>query len=273
MSTKELWEYKLQIISHFYWDKKDNFELDVDTYSSWTLFALESGSFQYQIGGEKDVIVQNELIFCPPNYPLVRKSLSSMALHFIAFNFDTPLMNELNGDQIVPTFKSSPTDRIRLSSNFSYLHMLHLAMDTRSMVRKEWMLNDLWQLTCNEWDTLPRQDDLAAFSNTEDELMNWAMNWIITNAFTHFSIQELSNLSGLSSVQFTRRFQKAYHMPPSEVIRTIRIRNIAKLLLDSQMTLDQIAEQCGYDNGFYLSRVFSKHMGISPSEFRIQNKV
>lgn len=273
MSKKELWEYKLQIISHFYWEKKDHFELDVDTYSAWTVFALESGSFQYQIGSEKGVIAQNELIFCPPHSPLERKSLSSMALHFIVFNFETPLTNELKEEQVIPAFKSSPTDRIRLSSNFSYLHMLHLAMDTRSVVRKQWMLNDLWQLACNDWDTLPRRDDLAAFSNTEDGLMNWAMNWIITKAFTHFSIQELSNISGLSSVQFTRRFKKVYHMSPSEVIRIIRIRKTAKLLLDSQMTLDQIAEQCGYDNGFYLSRVFSKHMGISPSEFRIQNKV
>lgn len=269
---KELWEYKLQFTSHVYWENKMKFELNNDTYFSWVLFAVESGSFQYQINNEKGVVNQNELVFCPPYCTFYRNASSSMAIHFITFNFDIPLIEETRQKQM-STFKVSLTDKIRLMSNFSYLQKLNLAFDTRSFFRKQWILNDLWLLACNEWDAIPKEDDLAGFSQTEDKLMNSAMNVLISKATTQFNISELSKYIGLSQVQFTRRFQKAYDTSPSEALRIIRIKIAAKLLLDSNMTVEKIARESGYDNGFYLSRVFKKTMGVSPSVFRQTNKI
>lgn len=195
-----------------------------------------------------------------------------MAIHFITFNFDTPLRKEKRKSQI-PIFKVSPTDKIRLMSNFSYLKMLNLSSDKRSFFQKQWILNDIWLLACSEWDAVPREEDLAGFSQTEDQLMNSVMNWLIQKADTQFTISELSRHTGLSQVQFTRRFQKAYNVSPSEVVRTIRIKKSAKLLLDSNMNIEEIAKQCGYDNGFYFSRIFKQTMKMSPSEFRQKNKI
>lgn len=270
--TKELWENELKITSHVYWENKKKFELDVDTYLTWTVFAVESGSFKYRINNETGILKQNELVFCPPHSSFYRSALSSMAIHFITFNFYFPL-KERDIESKMPTFKVSPTDKIRLMSNFSYLKMLNLSSDTRSLFRKKWILNDLWLLACSEWETMPREEDLAGFSQTEDELMNSVMSWLIRKADTQFNISELSSYVGLSQVQFTRRFQRAYNTSPSEVVRTIRIKKAAKLLLNSNMTIENIAKKCGYDNGFYLSKVFKKTMGISPSEFRQKNRI
>ncbi|WP_042459471.1 AraC family transcriptional regulator [Neobacillus dielmonensis] len=273
MKTKDLWENTLQFISHAYWDKKERFKLSCDTYSSWVVFIVESGSFQYQIGQETGTVEHDELVFCPPGYAFHREALSPLTLHFIAFDFEVPL-KKINNEFQMPTFKSQPADRNRLMSNISYLRTLHLSMDQRSVFRKQWMLNDLWQLACEDWSMmLPRYDDIAFMTHTDDQQMKWAMNWLIRNAYTSFSMSELSELISLSPVQFTRRFQKAFNMCPSELVRSVRIRKVAKLLLDSELTLDQIAERCGYDNGFYLSRVFTRYMGISPSKYRQQNRV
>jgi transcriptional regulator GlxA family with amidase domain len=86
-------------------------------------------------------------------------------------------------------------------------------------------------------------------------------------------MNELSDLLGLSPVQFTRRFRKSYRMTPSDFVRSLRIRRAAELLLDTDMTLDQIASRCGYENGFYLSLVFAKSMGMRPSTYREKNRV
>jgi transcriptional regulator GlxA family with amidase domain len=40
------------------------------------------------------------------------------------------------------------------------------------------------------------------------------------------------------------------------------------MLLETNYPLDHIAEQCGSENGFYLSRVFSKKFEMSPSAYR-----
>ncbi|MNI77000.1 HTH-type transcriptional activator RhaR [compost metagenome] len=62
-------------------------------------------------------------------------------------------------------------------------------------------------------------------------------------------------------------------MTPSDFVRSLRIRKAAGLLLDTDLTLNQIASRCGFENGFYLSRVFAQSMGMSPSKYRELNRV
>lgn len=269
----DLWNRSLRLITHAYWENKKQFSLEVDTYPTWILFAVESGSFNYQIGNESGTILEDEFVFCPPGCAFHREALSPLALHFVGFDFDKPLISEHDA---LPLFKAQPSDKHRVASNFSYLRMLYLARDPRSILRKQLMINDVWQLACSSWDTVANKDefdDLTDLSNTDDELMKWSVKWLMERAHTTFSIRELSDAVGLSPAQFSRRFKKAFRMNPSELVRILRIRKAAKLLLNTSLTLDQIAEKCGYDNGFYLSRVFSRYMNISPSKYRQQNKI
>ena len=41
-----------------------------------------------------------------------------------------------------------------------------------------------------------------------------------------------------------------------------------QLLLESQMSVDEVAVQCGYGSSSYFSTVFRKQAGVSPREFR-----
>ncbi|WP_315373425.1 helix-turn-helix transcriptional regulator, partial [Paenibacillus xylanexedens] len=87
------------------------------------------------------------------------------------------------------------------------------------------------------------------------------------------SLQELAQRLALSPVQLTRRFREAFQETPSGYLKRVRLKKAQNLLADSSLTLNQIAERCGYENGFYLSRVFSKTLGISPSEYRRRHRV
>ncbi|CAG7597336.1 HTH-type transcriptional activator Btr [Paenibacillus solanacearum] len=271
MDEQPLWNQTLQLVSHTYWERKERFKMNTDTYPTWVAFAVESGEFEYRIGEKSGMVGPGELIFCPPGHGFEREALSPMALHFVAFEFGDPLPPSV--DIPMPSLKSQPTDGKRFASNLAYLRKLHLAIDSRSLQRKQSMLNDMWQLACDEWYTESKQDGLDGLTDSEDELMNRAAKWLYDRAYTPFGMTELSGWLGLSPVQFTRRFQKAFHMTPSELVRTLRIRKAAGLLLDTDLTLEQIAERCGYENGFYLSRVFSRCMNMSPSKYREQNRV
>ncbi|MEU4191766.1 helix-turn-helix domain-containing protein [Kribbella sp. NPDC026611] len=52
-----------------------------------------------------------------------------------------------------------------------------------------------------------------------------------------------------------------------------RLRKARELFVESNDTLQTIAEGCGYRSAFYLSRGFSNHAGQSPSEDRRSNRV
>lgn len=55
-------------------------------------------------------------------------------------------------------------------------------------------------------------------------------------------------------------------------INSYRIRHVKYLLLTADSTLDEIAEATGFATRNLLSRTFKAHEGISPSEYRSQNK-
>ncbi|GAA3412427.1 helix-turn-helix domain-containing protein [Paenibacillus hodogayensis] len=271
MDAQSLWDRQLMLDYHFYFESKEQFEMQADTYPVWVLFAVEMGKFRYRIDAESGEASAGELIFCPPGSTFHREMVSTLGLHYIGFKFvgSEPLETR----PTLPSVKSHPTDGKRLFSDFAYMRKLHLAGDARSFHRKQMMLNDIWQLACEDWEDGALKDQLEDIPVSEDELMNRATEWLYRHAYAPFGMNDLSGQLGLSPVQFTRRFRKAFRLTPSEFVRTLRVRKAAELLLVTDMTLDQIADRCGYENGFYLSLVFAKSMGMRPSKYREMNRV
>ncbi|HLS65884.1 MAG TPA: AraC family transcriptional regulator [Pseudogracilibacillus sp.] len=264
--------YNTVIKSHLYWEEKVSFELQEDTYDSWVLFCLESGSFTYEIGNETGTVRSHEMLYCPPHTSFKRKEHGPMALHFISFTFHTSNGSTANNVSL-PRYHFRPLDKVRVASNYIYLRRLHLSIDEKSHSYKQWIVNDLWRLTCYEGDSVPKQYNIASFPTTTDEQMNQAMEWLLHNAHLPIGIRELARYINLSPVQLTRRFQDAFHLLPSEALRSIRMERAVKLLLNTEEKIDHIAKQCGYDNGFYFSKVFRKYIGIPPSKFRKKNRL
>ncbi|MDQ1913949.1 AraC family transcriptional regulator [Paenibacillus sp. GD4] len=269
MDAPALWDQTLLMVSHAYFERKEKFEMNADSYPVWVLFAVETGKFRFRIGAERGEAGPGELIYCPPGLTFYREMVSPLGLHYIGFEFAGSPLPEPQP----PSVLSLPADGKRLASNFAYLRKLHLAVDPRSALRKQMILNDIWQLSCEVWEGEHRQDELSRLADSEDALMNRAAEWLYRHAHSPFGMSELSHMLGLSPVQFTRRFRKSFRMTPSDFVRSLRIRKAAGLLLDTDLTLNQIASRCGFENGFYLSRVFAQSMGMSPSKYRELNRV
>lgn len=53
-----------------------------------------------------------------------------------------------------------------------------------------------------------------------------------------------------------------------ELLNETRIRQSAKLLLESEMSIKEIAAICGFSNQQYFNKVFSKIKGMPPNQFR-----
>ena len=54
----------------------------------------------------------------------------------------------------------------------------------------------------------------------------------------------------------------------SEYISSKRNQKAKELLADDSLSIEQIAEQTGYNDYFYFTKVFKKNTGISPSKYR-----
>jgi len=57
-----------------------------------------------------------------------------------------------------------------------------------------------------------------------------------------------------------------------DYLTSLRMRKARKYLLETDKTMEDIAESIGYQNGFYFSRIFKKKVGVTPSAFRKKHR-
>ncbi|MDO4291965.1 MAG: response regulator [Eubacteriales bacterium] len=72
----------------------------------------------------------------------------------------------------------------------------------------------------------------------------------------------------VSSSYLSNLLRKELGMPYSEYVTEKRIQKARELLLDSRLSVDEVAEQVGYKDYFYFCKVFKKCVGSSPSKYR-----
>lgn len=83
-----------------------------------------------------------------------------------------------------------------------------------------------------------------------------------------FGNSELSNKMLLSESQLYRKIKAITNKSPAIYIRSLRLLQAKELLLNTNMTIAEIAYNTGFNEPSYFSRSFSKEFDTSPSNFR-----
>jgi AraC family transcriptional regulator len=81
-------------------------------------------------------------------------------------------------------------------------------------------------------------------------------------------IAELAHECGLSSGHFARAFKQATGRPPYRWFLERRIEKAQDLLLNSQVSIEQIAATCGFPDKASFTRAFTREVGTSPAAWR-----
>lgn len=84
----------------------------------------------------------------------------------------------------------------------------------------------------------------------------------------NFSVQTLSEMMAMERTGLYRRLSLLTGKSPSEFIRDIRMDVATRLLRNSDLPIQTIAQRTGFSTTKYFSRVFKQHFNISPKEFR-----
>ncbi|MDB4512239.1 helix-turn-helix domain-containing protein [Arenicella sp.] len=84
---------------------------------------------------------------------------------------------------------------------------------------------------------------------------------------------ELATMAGLSVSQFERRFRDACGTSPRQYLLRIRVDAAARLLIGTDRTVSEIAQDCGFHDHAHLSRSFRKIMQHSPSDYRSAHRL
>ncbi|MNE61966.1 Xylose operon regulatory protein [compost metagenome] len=133
---------------------------------------------------------------------------------------------------------------------------------------KKHILTDIWHFCLSS-----HTSSNAVEEHQHDPLVEQAVHVLQQYGYGELSIVRLASELGISPVQLSRRFSKQTGQTPSAYLTALRLEKAKTLLTETRLPLEQIAQQCGFSNGFYLSRVFTKALKINPSVYRRLNQV
>ena len=79
---------------------------------------------------------------------------------------------------------------------------------------------------------------------------------------------QLARMAGLCPTNFAEEFRCCLGVTPAQYIAQVRVREASLLLANSNLSVDQIADNTGFPNRSYFSRVFKRVTGEAPVTFR-----
>ncbi|MFC5405463.1 helix-turn-helix domain-containing protein [Cohnella soli] len=100
-----------------------------------------------------------------------------------------------------------------------------------------------------------------------------AADYIRENLQQRVQISSIAALAGLSEAGFRRLFEQIYHMSPKHYQQQCRMTEAKWLLSSADKDLKDIAERIGFTRLHSFSQWFKQTEGISPSEWRKQQRL
>lgn len=227
-----------------------------DFYGEQNIFALVgAGSFRFRLeGGEEQEVYPLEAVCFGKHLNYHRYVTSPATLYLFRYKSDE---TSLPTDRKI-TFR----DKERIRSTLSLLDRL----DKSILVDEPTYKANLFLDIVNQYrieNAIPSHKQIEV-----DDAVVTATQYMQRHFRENFSLPEIAARTGLSYVQFSRRFRTATGVTPFEYVAALRIKKAKQLLIDTDLSLRAISAECGFNSEYYFSNFFKKHCQMSPTAFR-----
>lgn len=161
-----------------------------------------------------------------------------------------------------------PSDPIRFHETFR--KVIHLWQNGHPLSRLEahllatelvlMMLHDHF-----EWGNLPEG------ITTRDEGLHslaWVPSYLSLRLGERISVADMAEYAHLSVSRFSAVFRQQFGISPYQYLLRLRLLHARRLLRTNGLSLQQIAESCGFASVPHFSKAFKKAMGYAPSVSR-----
>jgi len=126
------------------------------------------------------------------------------------------------------------------------------------------------KLNLIDWHAIGQQPfaRLARSRQSDDAVIARCQVWIAEHYQEPSPVTALVRLSGLAERSFNRRFQLATGMSPLEYVHTLRLEEAKQMLEASDKPIEAIANEVGYEDAGFFSRLFRRKVNLSPAQYR-----
>ena len=112
--------------------------------------------------------------------------------------------------------------------------------------------------------------DTLVIDSANDKLIKRVVDYIKEHLEdSEMSVEDLSREVGISRVHLNRKLKEILGMSPSALIKSIRLKQAAYLLVNNKVNISEVAYKVGFSSHSYFSYNFHEFFGMSPKEFII----
>jgi len=98
--------------------------------------------------------------------------------------------------------------------------------------------------------------------------MKLVQDWLHTHYSSDITLDALAAKFNMTERTFYRRFKAKLGDTPRVYLQKLRIAAAQKLLQESPLPIDQISRNVGYEDALFFRRLFKRHAGMTPNEYR-----
>ena len=102
----------------------------------------------------------------------------------------------------------------------------------------------------------------------DDHQISEALQYIRRHAHANIRVADVLKTLSLSRRSLEHRFKKLVGRTPHEEIQRVRLNSVKRLLSETELSIAAIAERSGYEHGEYMTAVFRRVTGLTPTEYR-----
>lgn len=110
--------------------------------------------------------------------------------------------------------------------------------------------------------------NLSFSNNKNKEVVDAAIHFMKENIERRITLQDILDYVGYSSTHFSTLFKRQVGDSPLAYFNRLKIEQACHMLQTTNLHINQICYKVGIEDSLYFSRLFSKMMGMSPSDYR-----
>jgi len=199
--------------------------------------------------------------------------------HTVVFDFGTTILSAKYRDPFIKSltqrfiqFNCRTEPGIGVCRTMDDIYYLDIEKDYGYEIAIKGSLCKIWYLMSKLYSPIPAKDNSFRISNDEYRVKQ-AIAYVESHYADQITLEELADSIHISKSECCRCFKRVLNLTPIEYVVQYRIYTAAAVLDDPKTEIPSIAElaiKTGHNNISYFNKMFKRHMGSTPTEYRAE---
>lgn len=226
------------------------------------LICCFSGYCEYRIGGEALRVGPGDVLFFAPRTERSVRSDPEKPWHYGSIVFSLREDQGLSAAEIDALIGPNPVRASKaVATLFSEAALRWAQRSAGYALRCAGILSDLLGLLCEESKDHDLSSRIPHYSRIKKALE------LVEHTPLDVNVEQIANEVGLSASRFRHLFKAVTGLSPTRYVNTKLILRARDLLVSGEYNVSETAEELGFENVYYFSRLFKAISGQSPSSF------